>query len=61
MGIASPGGAGGSPGEVSSSLSKICHLLVTLRETRVLYARLRYSAWACRVLGLDFCVAGAPG
>jgi hypothetical protein len=62
MGIASPGEQAAAPPEkVSSSLSEICHVLVTLRETQVLYARLRCSAWACRVLGQDFCAAGAPG
>jgi hypothetical protein len=59
QGIASPGEqAAAAPEKVSSSLSETCHVLVTLRE--ILYARLRCSAMACRVLGQDFCAAGAP-
>jgi hypothetical protein len=52
MGIASLGEqAAAAPGVSLFELSEICHDLVTLRETQVLYARLRCSARAFWVLG----------
>jgi hypothetical protein len=62
MGIASPGEqAATAPEKVSSSLSEICHFMVTLRETQVAVRTAALFGEGLLGLGQDFCVAGAPG